>query len=327
MDEEEVTGEPWDDDTEEVDAPALPDTREDFEARLTAEREKAASEARAQAEAEFNKRRSDLDRSKNELLSNLRELGLDRTEGGKIGVTDPAKAMALLVGAQPAKAEATDEPLGNPWDEGYTEKLAAKIARDFEAKLEANNKQWEQKVQSLTGMTLQTQQPAVEQAVAKTFERIGLAGMQDEPEFKQFMAEALNQPGYDPMALANPQYMSQLAATAVPLLPDEVIDRVKARVEKRRSEEAALESRQSARREYTQMQSSNGTRMTSERGGRPSSAELDLAGQLLEAAYTDDSGAIVHSGYSKDDRDLNLAIAHGKELQLLEKRKKAGARR
>jgi hypothetical protein len=311
--------EPWetDDDEEEEDSTASAETEEiDWKARA----EEAEAKA-AQAKAEFEQRRSDLDRSKTRILEAVRSSGLAITEDGKLATVDPTKVAGLITGV-PSQAKETkgSEPI--KWDlyntENFDQQLAENNRRVREETIAEVQKAFGPQLQALAGITLQSQQPAVQKSIADAFSEVGYEGMQDTPEFKEFLTQQTQQ--MDPVSLSDPEWMAQLALTALPKMSPTVKATVREKAEQKRSREKAAAERRENEEQRRQMNPSGSdpirTYAGSGAGGRKYDKSYDIAKQALSDL----------PGY---DDDLNKALAAGKVTELLEKREKAksGGRR
>lgn len=308
MEDEEL--QPWEDGyveaQDEEEGIALPDSPEALAAMLAAARAEGETSGRGAVEADFNKRRSDLDRSRNQLLSAIRENGLDITEGGKLAPVDPQRAFALIAGAagQATREEAPAPSLddldvydGAKLREQVTTLLAQAEQRAEERATKAAAAQFQQ----LAGITLQMQQPNVERAIAEQFADLGLDGLHETPEFREWFRAQSAQCG--PEQLASPQWMASLASAAIPFLPAEVKVAVREKAAVARESETATRNRQDAAAARTQLGSSGAARTDPRATGTTRMATVDTVGDWVDQALAGDPR------YDDFQRNLNRAHA------------------
>lgn len=325
--EEGAEREPWETDEEEeeetsTETTELPTDAASLQALLAKTREEAeaaaAARVRAEEEEKFNKRRSDLDRSKNQLLENLRANGLDVTEGGKIAPVDPQKAMALFMGTPKAEEKAEDEPfdLYNP--DNFQRQLAARDERLRQQTIKDVTAAIAPQLQALSGVALQSQQGNVNKAIAEALAEVGYEGMEETPEFKDFLTSQL-QGVSDPVSLSNPQWMAQLALTAIPAMTPTVKQSVREKAEQKRSRERAAAERRENEEARRQMNPSGSSTVRTYAGAEAGgSRKYDRAYDIVKEALGDTGNY---------DDDINKALAAGKMNELLEKRSKANGTR
>lgn len=328
--EEGAEREPWEDEAEEEETAStetaeLPTDAASLQALLAKTREEAelaaATRVRAEEEEKFNKRRSDLDRSKNQILEAVRAAGLDITSDNKLATVDRAKLAELVVGgAVQSQEKVEEEPfdLYNP--ENFQRQLAARDERLRQQTIKDVTAAIAPQLQALSGVALQSQQGNVNKAISEAFAEVGYEGMEETPEFKDFIASQL-QGVSDPVSLSNPQWMAQLALTALPAMTPTVKQAVREKAEQRRSKEKSAAERREAEEARRQMNPSGSSTVRTYAGNEAGgSRKYDRAYDIVKDALGD---------MDSYDDDANKALAAGKMNELLEKRSKSssGARR
>ncbi len=159
---------------------------EELQERLAAERERLRNEY----EAEFSQHKANYGRRFGTALQELRGLGFDVAEDGKVVVRDP-QAAALLSQLQSAPEELPvedEEPPDPAYDpRGYADWQMRQVHRETAAMVGPLR----QELERLRGHTRQQALPVAEADAREYLAEMGFAGITDHPEFSQVFEQAL----------------------------------------------------------------------------------------------------------------------------------------
>ena len=172
-------------------------TPEEYQTALAAAVDAARAEESARLTADFDKRRSDLDRRKNVLLTDLRSKGFDATEEGVLVPANPQKALQTIFGMQPEVPAASGNEDEFDWWGATQAERDAYLDRRSDARYEAREKALEERINKQLGTLSSLQdhvlRPQQMQTVADFTAELGVEGLENNETFQQYFQGYLSQ--------------------------------------------------------------------------------------------------------------------------------------